>query len=44
MGVISAIGNSVAENHMSLVEGKCGISLETHFPQNMRAYFLLVPY
>ncbi len=29
MGVISAIGNSVAENHMSLVEGKCGISLET---------------
>jgi 3-oxoacyl-(acyl-carrier-protein) synthase len=29
MGVISAIGNSVAENRMSLVEGKCGISLET---------------
>ncbi|MEO8172576.1 MAG: beta-ketoacyl-[acyl-carrier-protein] synthase family protein [Sediminibacterium sp.] len=29
MGVISAIGNSLAENHMSLVEGKCGISLTT---------------
>lgn len=26
MGVISSIGNSVAENRMSLVEGKCGIS------------------
>ncbi len=29
MGVISAIGNSVAENHMSLMQGKCGISHET---------------
>jgi 3-oxoacyl-(acyl-carrier-protein) synthase len=29
MGMISAIGNSVAENHMSLVVGKCGISRET---------------
>lgn len=27
--MISAIGNSVAENHMSLIEGKCGISRET---------------
>lgn len=25
MGVISAIGNSVAENHYALIEGKCGI-------------------
>jgi len=29
MGIISAIGNSVPENHMALMEGKCGIgSLE----------------
>lgn len=28
MGVISAVGNSVAENHKSLVEGICGIQNE----------------
>ena len=28
MGVISAIGNSVAENHLALKEGKCGIKKE----------------
>jgi 3-oxoacyl-(acyl-carrier-protein) synthase len=27
MGVISSIGNTLAENHMSLVEGKCGITI-----------------
>ena len=32
MGVISAIGNSVAENRMSLIEGKCGISSLEMFP------------
>lgn len=32
MGVISAIGNSVAENRASLVEGKCGMSRLEMFP------------
>ena len=32
LGVISAIGNSVAENRVSLVEGKCGISPLQMFP------------
>ncbi|MEO7531067.1 MAG: beta-ketoacyl-[acyl-carrier-protein] synthase family protein [Sediminibacterium sp.] len=29
MGVISAIGNTVAENHWALVQGKCGITKAT---------------
>lgn len=32
MGLISAIGNSVAENRASLVEGKCGMSHLEMFP------------
>ncbi len=32
IGVISAIGNSVAENHLSLTEGKCGMSRLEMFP------------
>jgi 3-oxoacyl-(acyl-carrier-protein) synthase len=32
MGVISAIGNSVAENHASLVQQKCGIGKLDMFP------------
>ena len=32
IGVISAIGNTVAENRISLIEGKCGISLLEMFP------------
>jgi 3-oxoacyl-(acyl-carrier-protein) synthase len=32
MGVISAIGNSVAENRASLIEGKCGMSRLEMFP------------
>ena len=32
LGVISAIGNSVAENRVSLREGKCGISRLEMFP------------
>jgi 3-oxoacyl-(acyl-carrier-protein) synthase len=30
MGMISAIGDTLAENHLSLLEGKCGITLATH--------------
>lgn len=32
IGVISAIGNSVAENRISLMQGKCGISFLEMFP------------
>ena len=32
MGVISAIGNTVAENRVSLIEGKCGIGRLEMFP------------
>jgi 3-oxoacyl-(acyl-carrier-protein) synthase len=32
IGIISAIGNTVAENRVSLIEGKCGISLLEMFP------------
>ena len=32
MGVISAIGNSVAENRVSLTAGKCGIGRLEMFP------------
>ncbi len=32
MGVISAIGNTVAENHAALIQGDCGISKSNHFP------------
>jgi 3-oxoacyl-(acyl-carrier-protein) synthase len=32
MGVISAIGNTVAENHAALVQGSCGIKKLNNFP------------
>lgn len=32
IGVISAIGNTVAENRLSLIEGKCGIDVLEMFP------------
>jgi 3-oxoacyl-(acyl-carrier-protein) synthase len=32
MGIISAIGNSLAENHSALKAGKCGITLASHLP------------
>ena len=32
MGVISAIGNTTAENHRALIAGHCGITKETNFP------------
>ena len=32
MGVISAVGNDVTENRLSLAEGKCGIGLLEIFP------------
>ncbi len=32
MGIISAIGNTVAENRTSLAEGKCGITPLEMFP------------
>ncbi|MBP9098952.1 MAG: beta-ketoacyl-[acyl-carrier-protein] synthase family protein, partial [Ferruginibacter sp.] len=32
IGVISAIGNTVAENRASLIEGRCGISKLEMFP------------
>ncbi len=42
MGVISAVGNSVAENHMNLVEGICGIRNEMNlFPTK---YSELLPF
>jgi 3-oxoacyl-(acyl-carrier-protein) synthase len=41
MGVTSAIGNSVAENHMSLMEGKCGIGHTTSLPSK---YAGLLPF
>lgn len=42
MGIISAIGNSVAENHLALKEGKSGISKNLHlFPTK---YASLLPF
>lgn len=32
IGIISAVGNTVAENRLSLISGKCGISLLEMFP------------
>jgi 3-oxoacyl-(acyl-carrier-protein) synthase len=32
IGVISAIGNTIAENRISLIEGKCGIDVLEMFP------------
>jgi len=32
MGIISAVGNDVAENRLSLAEGKCGIGMLEIFP------------
>ncbi|MEX6688106.1 beta-ketoacyl-[acyl-carrier-protein] synthase family protein [Danxiaibacter flavus] len=32
VGIISAIGNSLNENHASLLNGKCGISYVNNFP------------
>jgi len=32
MGVISAIGNTVAENHRALIEGNCGITKSMNVP------------
>ena len=32
MGVISAIGDTTAENHRALIAGSCGITKETGFP------------
>jgi 3-oxoacyl-(acyl-carrier-protein) synthase len=32
MGIISAIGNSVAENHSALIAGNCGITLSGRLP------------
>ncbi|MBS1917382.1 MAG: beta-ketoacyl-[acyl-carrier-protein] synthase family protein [Bacteroidetes bacterium] len=37
MGVISAIGNSVAENHVSLTQQKCGIGKLEQFPSKYAA-------
>jgi 3-oxoacyl-(acyl-carrier-protein) synthase len=37
MGVISAIGNSVAENHLSLTQEKCGIGKLEQFPSKYAA-------
>ena len=31
IGVISSIGDTVTENHLSLIHGKCGITKSTHF-------------
>ena len=39
LGVISAIGNSVAENRISLMEGKCGISPLQLFPSKFSGVF-----
>lgn len=42
MGIITAIGDSVAENHTALKEGKCGIGkLMRHFPSR---YAGLLPF
>jgi 3-oxoacyl-(acyl-carrier-protein) synthase len=41
MGVISAIGNTVAENHVALKEGKCGITALNMFPSK---YAGLLPF
>ena len=41
MGAISAIGNSVAENHQALVKGKCGIGPLELFPTR---YASLLPF
>jgi len=32
MGVISAIGNTVAQNHAALIQGSCGIKKPNNFP------------
>jgi 3-oxoacyl-(acyl-carrier-protein) synthase len=32
MGVISAIGNNLAENHRSLIEGRCGVAFSSSLP------------
>ena len=39
MGVISAIGNTVAENRASLMEGRCGMGLLEMFPSKFSAVF-----
>jgi 3-oxoacyl-(acyl-carrier-protein) synthase len=39
MGVISAIGNTVAENRTSLIEGKCGIGPLEMFPSKFAEKF-----
>jgi 3-oxoacyl-(acyl-carrier-protein) synthase len=39
MGVISAIGNNVAENRASLIEGKCGMSRLEMFPSRFSDSF-----